>query len=119
MEMKLQFQIKIVFSKVNCSSNLTKEAKGSRERVRKENPDILNKCETGWNLLDADFTLYELKIAIAKVKETSPGQDEICYSMIGQLSDVALFKLLKLYMGRGQTSFSMETFNNYSCRKAW
>lgn len=86
-----------VFAKVNCSSNLTEEAKECRERVRRENPDILNKCEASGNPLDADFTLYELKRAIAKVKETSPGQDEICYSMIGKLSDVALFKLLKLY----------------------
>ena len=47
--------------------------------------------------LDADFSIYELKMALGGVKHTSPGRDEICYVMIQHLSDRSLKVVLNLF----------------------
>lgn len=86
-----------VFYNIHSSNNLSEEARNIREKVKGDNPEITKKCEVTNNCLSKDFSLYELKRAIMSVKETSPGKDEICYSMIGKLSDIALASILKLY----------------------
>ncbi len=65
-------------------------ARNNREKVKGENPDITKRCEVNNNCLYKEFSLYEPKRAIMSVKETSHGKDEICYSMLGKLLDVAL-----------------------------
>lgn len=47
--------------------------------------------------LDVKFTLYELKRALAGVRQTSPGKDEICNEMIKHLSDASLSIILSLF----------------------
>lgn len=43
------------------------------------------------------FSLFELKKAVCNVKQSTPGKDGICYSVLGHLSDRSLNAVLKLF----------------------
>ena len=49
------------------------------------------------SVLDKDFTLFELGRALNGVRNTSPGKHGICYKMINEIDDVAMYGILKLY----------------------
>ncbi len=70
------------FIKVNGTENLTEEFKREREEILREHPHLLEKREERDNIMDVPFGMTELKRALRRMKETTPGQDEISYYMI-------------------------------------
>lgn len=59
------------------SMNISDSMRKHREEKVRENIDIFDKRNETGSTLELDFTLYELKRAIAGVKQTSPGKDGI------------------------------------------
>lgn len=84
-------------SKVHSSHNLSEEEKKGRAETREAYSDFIKKKEKTQDKYNILFTLRELKAALVKCKKSSPGKDEICYSMLSHLSDEGLQKLLNLY----------------------
>ncbi|MGL5578150.1 MAG: RNA-directed DNA polymerase, partial [Fusobacteriaceae bacterium] len=85
------------FVMVHSSTNISDSMRKHREEKVRENIHIFEKKNETGSTLELDFTLYELKRAIAGVKQTSPGKDEICYEMIKHLSDESLGVVLSLF----------------------
>lgn len=69
------------FVKVHGSNTLTAEARESRKNTLMQHPGIIGKD------LDLPLTMSELKRAIANARETSPGNDGICYKMLANMKD--------------------------------
>ncbi|KAK6328902.1 hypothetical protein J4Q44_G00008800 [Coregonus suidteri] len=84
------------FVQVHSSANLSEGQRG-RENTREEHPGVLDRREDVNDALNAPFTRAEVKRAIGKAGLTSPGKDEVCYVMLGHLSDEAMDKVLVLY----------------------
>lgn len=85
------------FVNVHSSNNLSEEGKRGREKTKSENVEVfmkMGKVEDEQNVL---FNMGELKRAMAKTGKTAPGKDDICYSMLKQLSEEGKNKLLMLY----------------------
>ncbi len=68
-----------------------------REQKVRENAHIYLKKNPSGSMLDSEFTLYELKRALAGLKHTSPGKDDICYELIKQLLVLSLSMNLRLF----------------------
>ncbi|XDV45291.1 hypothetical protein PO909_013411, partial [Leuciscus waleckii] len=86
-----------VFVKVHSDDNVTDDIKKNRNKNKSQHPDVLMKRNPTGDTLDADFSIYELKMALGRVKHTSPGRDDICYIMIQHLSDSSLKVVLDLF----------------------
>ncbi len=85
------------FVKVHSNSNLSEEMRRYREQIMSKNPQLLEKKGPSGCTLDSEFTLYELKKALAGVKQTSPGRDDICNEMVKHLSENSLYIVLSLF----------------------
>lgn len=85
------------FIKVNSSENLTEQSKEMREGVMKEYPDIKKKKEAEDNLLDVPFSMSELKNAVRRMKQSTPGVDGISYCMMKHFSEISMEVILKFY----------------------
>lgn len=86
-----------VFVKVHSDDNVSEDIKKSRNQNKNKYPDLMMKRSPSGDALDADFTMYELKMALGGVKHSSPGKDDICYVMIQHLSDRSLNIILNLF----------------------
>lgn len=86
-----------VFVKVHSDDNVSEDIKKSRNQNKNQYPDLMMKRSSSGEALDADFTMYELKMALGGVKHSSPGKDYICYVMIQHLSDRSLNIILNLF----------------------
>ncbi len=84
------------FVKVHSNSNLS-EKRRYREQIMSKNPQLLEEKGPSGCTLDSEFTLYELKKALAGVKQTSPGRDDICNEMVKHLSENSLYIVLSLF----------------------
>lgn len=62
-----------------------------------ENEQLLLQDEDTNDLLDIPFTKTELICTLRKIKESAPGRDQICYTMINHLSKSSKDTLLELY----------------------
>lgn len=78
------------FALVHSNSNLSEEMRKHREQMS-ENPQLLEEKGPSGCTLDSEFTLCELKKALAVVKQTSPGRDDICYEMVKHLSEYSIY----------------------------
>jgi len=85
------------FTKVHSNSNLSDEMRRYREQILSKNPQLLEEKGPSGCTLDSEFTLYELKKALAGVKQTSPGRDDIGYEMVKHLSETSLSIILSLF----------------------
>lgn len=85
------------FVRVHSSENLSDTAKDSRDRTLAENPDISARQSTTDSIMDRPFTLFELKKAVSRAKQSTPGKDGICYSMLARMKDESLEIVLKLF----------------------
>lgn len=47
--------------------------------------------------LDLPFSVFELKRAISSMRQSSPGKDGICYSILARMKDSALLVVLRLF----------------------
>jgi len=83
--------------KVHSSDNLLVEAKKCKDNNLAMNPGVNIKKSTTTNDLDIPFNLYELRRAISKTRQSSPGKDNISYSMLAHLEDCVLTVVLSLY----------------------
>lgn len=59
-------------------------------------PVCLKSVDVQQTIIAADFSLYELKGVLTRVKDSAPGSDGIPYSFISHLSDSALSYILNL-----------------------
>lgn len=75
------------FVKLHSKNNTSEEMEINRQCLRKEDPNIMVGKRTSSESPDVEFLLYELKRVIGGVKQTSPGKDEICYTMIKNVSN--------------------------------
>lgn len=85
------------FVNVHSSNNLSEEGKRGREKAKSENVEALTKMGKVEDEQNVLFNMGELNRAMAKTGKTAPGKDDICYSMLKQLSEEGKNKLLMLY----------------------
>lgn len=83
--------------KVHSSENLSDIAKCSRDRTQAQNPLVTTRRKVTNEYLNMPFTMFELKKAIAKARQSTPGKDGICYLMLAHMSDKSLEVVLKLF----------------------
>jgi hypothetical protein len=69
---------------------LSEEWQRVRERMKEEHPGVLEWRKDVNDVLNAPFTMAEVKRAIGKAGLTPPWKDEVCYVMLAHLSDEAL-----------------------------
>ena len=93
---KAEIMVK-AFAKVHSSENLSDEGNRRRRKTLSQHPEILDRREEVSSSLDEPFTLEEMHRAINKSKPTSPGKDQVSYSMLKHLGEKTLKELLKLY----------------------
>ena len=77
---KAEMMVK-AFVKVHSSGNLSEDGKRGREQTMREHNGALGRKECNGNILDPPFTVQEMKRAIEKSRNTSPGKDQICYNL--------------------------------------
>ena len=65
------------FAKIYSSANLTQEARAGRDEVIRVQPNTVRKNNDTAEASNVCFSLFELKRALAGVRNTSPGKDEI------------------------------------------
>lgn len=63
-----------MFAEIHSSDNLTQERKRRREESRRANPGIIQRRESTSGVMDAPFTLQEMRRATGKTGLTSPGK---------------------------------------------
>lgn len=85
------------FVRVHSSVNLTPEARAARSDMLRQHPNIHDRKRDFNEAVDVPFSLFELKRALAGVRATSPGKDEICYKMVECLTPEAQEIILQLY----------------------
>lgn len=85
------------FVKIHSSNNLSEEGKRGREETRSENLEALRVMQNDEGEQNVPFSMGELSRALTKTGKTAPGKDEVCYSMLTQLSKEGKKKLLMLY----------------------
>jgi len=68
-----------------------------KKEILDKNPDIMKKRMSNKSCMDLEFSLTELKVALQKCANTTPGIDKVSYTMIKHLSDCMLLKILELY----------------------
>ncbi len=85
------------FVKVHSNENISDNMRKYREQKVRENAHIFLKKNPPGSMLDSECTLYELKRALAGLKHTSPGKDDICYELIKQLLVLSLSMILRLF----------------------
>ena len=85
------------FVVVHSSNNLTEEGRQGREKTRDVNREVLKRKDSRESKLNVPFTIGEMERAIAKTRRSAPGKDRICYTMIKNLSEGGLIKVLSLF----------------------
>ncbi len=85
------------FVQIHSSENLTVKAKQCRGNILAKNAGITKRRAPSGEDLDLPFTLFELRRAISNARQTSPGKDGICYSMLAHMTDRALEAVLRLF----------------------
>ena len=87
----------ITFKKVHSSENLSEEARQCRIRTVMKNPRIVDRAELSGDPLDLHFIMFELKKAIVRARQTTPGKDGVCYAMLEHMTENSLSVVLKLF----------------------
>lgn len=85
------------FVKVHSSGNVSEEGRRGRDLTVAENRglmDLVGDMDDSLNIL---FTKSELHRVLQKSKLSAPGKDQVCYTMLNQLSESAKDLLLGLY----------------------
>ena len=72
----------LMFRKVHCSENLSEGARQCRIRTIMKNPRIVESAAMSGDPLDLHFNMSELKKAIVSARQTTPGKDDVCYTML-------------------------------------
>ena len=85
------------FAEIHRGNHLDECVKKRKEDIMNANTDILNTREGNMSVLDVEFSLSELKMALGNTGYSSPGCDDICYAMIRNLPDKLLEKILELF----------------------
>ena len=86
------------FVQVHSSGNLSVKAKHCRDNtLAQQIGGTVRKSTLSGGDLDLPFTLFELRRALLNVRQTSPGKDGVCYSMLAHLTDSALEAVLRLF----------------------
>ena len=87
-----------MFAEIHSSDNLTQERKRRREESRRANPGIIQRRESTSGVMDAPFTLQEMRRATGETGLTSPGKkDQMCYIMLKHLGKQTEHQLLGIY----------------------
>lgn len=86
-----------VFVKVHSSENLSDAAKESRDRTLEDSAGLNETESLADGDLDLPLTLFELKRAVSCAKQSTPGKDNISYSMLAKMDDSSLGVVLKLF----------------------
>lgn len=85
------------FVKLHSSENLSSKAKQCRDNTLVQNPGVTERSVTSEEDLDPPFNLFELRRAISSARQTSPGKDRICYTMLSHMKDGTLEAVLSLF----------------------
>lgn len=83
--------------KVHSSENLSDLAKQQRESTLASNPNVMVRKVATADSSDSKFSLFELKKAISSARQSAPGKDSVCYSMLVHMDDASLMVVLKLF----------------------
>uniref|UniRef100_A0A669EWH7 Reverse transcriptase domain-containing protein n=1 Tax=Oreochromis niloticus TaxID=8128 RepID=A0A669EWH7_ORENI len=83
---------------LNCGSgNVSEEGRRGKDMTIAENRGLLDLVGDTDNSLNILFTKTELHRVLQKSKLSAPGKDQVCYTMLNQLSESAKDLLLGLY----------------------
>ncbi|KAL2088359.1 hypothetical protein ACEWY4_015258 [Coilia grayii] len=84
-------------NKVHSTDNLSQEERRSREETMRRFGNVIQKKEKQVDTYNVPFTMLELRNALESCRNSAPGKDEICYSMLSHLSDNGLLTVLNLF----------------------
>ena len=79
---------------VHSYGNMSQEEIRGRQKTSEGNKELLEREKQRDDAINSPFILEEMKQALCKSGLTAPGKDQICYTMLSQLSDVALGVIL-------------------------
>lgn len=85
------------FVAVHSCENLSDIHKQQKERALRENKEVKLKKEDGMSILDVDFSISELNIALLGTGYTAPAQDQLCYAMFRHLPGESFKFILRLF----------------------
>jgi len=85
------------FAKAHSIDNLDDTFLTRRQQIKNVYGDVCKKKQEFNNILDDEFSYFELKTAINNSKSTTPGKDLISYQILKKLSPKSLEILLDLY----------------------
>ncbi|XP_041926491.1 uncharacterized protein LOC121690144 [Alosa sapidissima] len=85
------------FADIHKGSHLEERFKKRKEEVLKANKNVLNQKEQNMSIMDADFSMSELKRALNNTAYSAPGSDNLCYVMFRKLPDNVLENILSLF----------------------
>ena len=86
------------FAKTSSDENYTEEFMINRKEFEKENKHIYEgQLPHGTSPFDRPFTMTELRRAIKNTRDTSPGNDRMCYQFFRQMPLVCLYIVLGLF----------------------
>lgn len=85
------------FADMHKGSHLEERYKKRKEEVLKVNRNVLNTKESNMSIMDSEFNMSELKIALNDTAYSAPGMDYLCYAIFRKLPDNILEKVLNLF----------------------
>ncbi|XP_023190232.1 uncharacterized protein LOC111608691 [Xiphophorus maculatus] len=86
-----------VFTKIHSTENLNSKEKKGREITLQNHNEVLYNDEDNEDLININFSLIELNKALKNSSKSTPGNDQISYSMLSNLSEMSKKILLELY----------------------
>ncbi len=78
------------FVKIHSSENVSLKAKQSRDNTLAQNPGVTERRVILGDDLDLPFYVFELRRASLSAWQTSPGKDNVCYSVLAHMKDSTL-----------------------------
>lgn len=83
--------------KIKSSENVSGEAKQERNNMLDLHPYVAIKRIMLGDNTDLPFNMFELKKAFLYARQTSPGKDNICYTMLAHVEDSSFAEVIRLF----------------------
>ena len=78
------------FSKVSSTNNYSDKFKTHKTEFENSNKNVYDHKQNDNSVINLPFKMSELKKALKKCKNTSPGRDMLCYEMFKHMSKYSI-----------------------------
>uniref|UniRef100_A0AAQ4RRK9 Reverse transcriptase domain-containing protein n=1 Tax=Gasterosteus aculeatus aculeatus TaxID=481459 RepID=A0AAQ4RRK9_GASAC len=87
----------VAFAKVHSGEHLCEESKRRRCEILKQKGDVLHKKAGTEEVMDAEFTKFELTKALVGCRRSAPGEDRVGYEMVKKAPDNVMEAIVGLF----------------------